>query len=90
MAETYSELEQVPHYQVPHYQKLLDFIDLQAQASEASVGPGKKYGNGSKKLSRNQKVVSFAGTADSILTCIVWEPGKHPAYMCAKFKAFAH
>ena len=76
--------------EVPHYKKLLDFIDLRAQASEASVGPGKKFGNGSKNLSGNQKVVSFAGTADSIPICIVCESGKYLFYMCAKFKAFSH
>ena len=34
--------------------------------------------------------MSFAGTADSIPTCVVCESGKHPIYMCAKFKAFPH
>ena len=76
--------------EILHYHKLLDFNELRAQASGASAGPGNKFGDGSKKLSSNQKVVSFAGTADTIPTCIVCKSGKHPVYMCAKFKAFSH
>lgn len=59
--------------EVPHFQKLLDFIDLRAQASEASSSePNKKSGSGSKKFPRNSTIVSLAGTADPGSTCVVW------------------
>ena len=76
--------------EVPHYQELLEFIDLRARASEASADSGKKSGGGNKKFTGGQRVASFAGTADTTPTCVFCKSGKHPLYMCIKFKNLPH
>ena len=67
---------------VPHYDELLSFIDLRAQASETSCPTRKKPSN---------KVMSFATNTSAISNnCVVCKNEKHPLYTCAKFKAFSH
>ena len=72
---------------VPHYQKLLEFINLRAQASETPTS-GQR---GTKNSSSAKPVASFAANADEIGTnCILCKNEKHPLYVCVRFKALAH
>ena len=64
---------------VPHYEELLEFIDLRAQASETSCTTQRK-----KQLSR---VTLFTANACSNCVC---KTEKHPLYVCPKFKALSH
>ena len=66
---------------VPHYDELLSFIDLRAQASEASCSTRKRP---------SSKVTSFAANTSSSNNCVVCKTVKHPLYACAKFKALSH
>ena len=79
---------------VPHYQELLDFIDLQAQASETScTTQNKKLPRNDQHLRRShgKTVTSFATSSDSTDgNCVVCKAEKHPLYICAKFKSLPH
>ena len=72
-----------PSPDVPHYEKLLEFVDLRAQASETSCAtPKKKLPN---------RVTSFAANTNSSgNNCVVCKTEKHPLYVCAKFKSLPH
>ena len=65
-----------------HYNELLDFINLRAQASECLP---------SKKPSYSKPITSFAANAsDSSPSCIVCKTEKHPLYACPRFKLLPH
>ena len=86
---------------VPHYQKLLDFINLRAQASEASPSEPSKRPHVPKNdprsisIKRNanpsKPVASFTASADTAASnCILCKTERHPLYICAKFRALTH
>ena len=81
---------------VPHYQKLLEFINLRAQASETPTcnykGPQRNESHYSKKNAPSSKpVASFtASAADSAVNCILCKNDKHPLYACTRFKSLSH
>ena len=84
---------------VSPYQELLEFIDLRAQASEASTSePTKKATKNESRpafvkrgLHPSQPVASHAASADSSSgICILCKSDKHPLYTCTKFKALPH
>ena len=68
---------------VPHFEKLLEFIDLRAQASETSCATHKKK--------PPNRVTSFAASTNSFgNNCVVCKTEKHPLYICAKLKSLPH
>ena len=80
--------QDIPGY--PHYGKLLDFLDLRAQASEASSS------NVKKSLSRiddclkrgvNKQITSFATNTSNVSnpSCLC-ETEKHSLFTCPQFK----
>ena len=75
--------------EVLHYQKLLEFINLRAQASEPSIMEHSKKpryeATSAKKFSK--PIASFAGTASPVVSCVVCESGNYPLY---EFKALSH
>ena len=78
---------------VPHYRKLLEFINLSAQASETPL-PNRKR-NESHTMRNNAQttnpVTSFTTNAsDSTADCVLCKGEKHPLYACVRFKALAH
>ena len=81
---------------VPRYLKLLEFINLQAQASEASTSEHKRaprIEDHSKKVTTTGKpIAAFTTTAgDSAANpCVLCKTEKHPLYACGKFKALPH
>jgi hypothetical protein len=76
---------------VPHYQDLLGFLDLRAQASETSLpSTGRRTKRDPRKKS-NETVTSFVANPVSGGThYILCEADKHPLYVCAKFKSLGH
>ena len=69
------------------YRKLLEFINLRAQASETPM-PSQR---GMKNSSSARPVTSFTVHAGETGTnCILCKNEKHPLYICVRFKAFAH
>ena len=86
--------------EVPHYQHLLEFVDLLAQASETSTTEQAK-GSSRVGLSVPKKstmpnrpqLTSFITSTSSQTgnNCIVCNDGsKHPLYACSRFKALSH
>ena len=81
--------------EVPHFKKLLEFLDMRAQASEVSVPeygkkPKSEGYNGRKPFIPSKPIASFAGVADPMATCVVCKSGKHPVYACPKFRSLTH
>ena len=75
---------------VPHYQKLLDFIDLRAQASEVSASDAVRKPKVDTYQVKKPYFKSVASHADPVPPCIVCKSEKHPLYICQKFKYFPH
>ena len=82
---------------VPHYQDLLEFINLRAQASETSVSesakkqPRHESSSARKPFSSTKPVTLFATNTDSNPSqCVACETEKHPLYTCTKFKSMPH
>ena len=72
---------------VPHYQKLLELINLRAQASETPTLTQRP----TKGPSPTKSVASFAANADDTnVHCPLCKNKKHPLYACARFKALSH
>ena len=68
------------HTDVPDYQELLNFLNLRAQAAEASTEK--------KRVSKpmNSMVMSAASTDN----CISCGTEKHQLYACSKFRSLSH
>ena len=81
---------------IPHYNKLLEFINLRAQASESLSVPRK--GSTPSNASSNRKpslshkpVTSFATNASGPShNCVVCKTEKHPLYACQQFRLLPH
>ena len=78
--------------EVPHYHKLLEFINLRAQASETSLlEAGKKSRSDTNPTKKSTKAIaSFATTAQPLINCVVCNASKHPLYACPRFKVMSH
>ena len=82
--------------EVPHYQELLTFINLRAQASEGSATAAikrvKSEPTPSKKTPTiGRSVASFASNHDTVSSqSILCQNEKHPLYVCPKFKSLSH
>ena len=79
--------------EVPHYHKLLEFVNLRTQASETSISePNQKSRSDvrSTKKFTTKPIASFASTAEPLLNCVICNTSKHPLYACPKFKAMTH
>ena len=80
------------HSKVPHFTKLLEFLDLRAQASESSAPEFNKRRQlenvPSKRNPPPRSVTSFTATVDD--SCVVCKVNKHPLYACQKFKSLPH
>ena len=78
---------------VPHYNELLDFINMRTQASESlPVAPRGSTPFFSKKQHFSSKpIASFAADASaSSPNCVVCKTEKHPLYACPRFKSLPH
>ena len=80
--------------EVPHYQDLLDFLNLRAQASETLAGPSKRNAASfpSKKATPFGKVTSFTATSteSNRSHCVICTSGRHPLYACPSFRMMTH
>ena len=82
---------------VPHYQDLLDFLNLRAQATESTVADtsNKRLKHDTpctkKGFTPGGAVASHATSTDlSSSQCILCKPNKHPLYACPRFKEMPH
>ena len=78
---------------IPHYQELLDFVNLRAQAAEASSSDGPRRSlrsnNTGKRVST--PITSNTASADTNLaTCIACKAERHPLFVCPRFKSLSH
>ena len=76
---------------VPHYQELLDFINLRAQASETSTTKLPK-GELKNNFHAGKPLPSFVTTTDNseMPVCVLCKPEKHLLFNCIKFKELPH
>ncbi len=73
----------------PHYNDLLDFLDLRAQASETSSSELKK--RHSSRQANPRSATSFAANAqETPANCSLCKTQKHPLYACPLFKVLPH
>ena len=82
---------------VPHYQELLEFINLRAQASKAPLTELTRKqvkhepSSAKRSFSPSKPVALFAANTDSIPSqCVACNAEKHPLYVCSKFKSMPH
>lgn len=70
---------------IPHYEKLLEFLDLRAQASESlTTEPKKQF----SKRQNGKPVMFFVTNMSELATnCILCKGEKHPMYICPQFKS---
>ena len=76
---------------VPHYDELLEFLNLRAQACETCTSDTKSTprsdAHPNKKSQSNKPVASFAvSTSESVLGCILCKPEKHPFICLSSFQ----
>ena len=79
---------------VPHFQDLLDFMNLRAQASETSSSENRKPSKDEvrKNFQSSKQVTSFATNTDTfeIQVCVLCKPERHLLFNCNKFKKLPH
>ena len=83
---------------VPHYLKLLEFLDLRARASETSMTESRRekivHRNESPKgtSAPRRPITSYAVSANTQFPnqCVACNHEKHPLYSCSKFKSLPH
>ena len=80
---------------VSHYEDLLKFLNLRAQASENSVSDKKQHKNDThlmKPFGHNEMISSHAAHAvdSGVGVCVACKTEKHPLYACSKYKSLAH
>ena len=79
---------------VPHYTKLLEFLNLRAQASESASSESRKSTKNDHPLAKRRlpnRATSFiASTSGTASSCVLCKSEKHPLYACTRFKAMSH
>ena len=80
---------------VPHFDDILEFVNLRAQASESAASDHARRAksenqHGKKSFPPTQPVASFAASADPANNCVVCKTNKHPLYACTKFRSLSH
>lgn len=80
---------------VPHYTRLLEFLDLRAQASETCATETTRNPRNdthpTKRSPIDRSVASFATNASvPVANCILCTSEKHPQYACPCFKSLSH
>ncbi len=74
---------------LPHYHKLLEFVNLRAPASEAPISEtNKKIRSDVNSARRYTRPI--ATIAEPFVNCVVCNASRHPAYICPNFKAMTH
>ena len=74
--------------EVPHYMEFLEFVDLRARASEATIREGQRrqYQTVPNKGSAPTRT-TYAANVDIKDSCVVCKAIKHPLYTCRKFRS---
>ncbi len=72
---------------VPHYKRLLEFLDLRAQASETCSLTQERRGGANirKRTPRSQLMLEMYLNQQQIVSFV-----RHPLYACPKFKSLPH
>ena len=74
------------HTEVPDYQHILEFIDLRAQASEASLSEANCAKKHHRRSQPDKVLSSFVSATDSSAdSCVLCKNEEHQLYMCPKF-----
>ena len=74
---------------IPHYDDLLEFLNLRAQASETCSNEPKK--SHFSKKTNPRSATSFAANAQEVTSdCFLYKTLKHPLYSCPQFRSLPH
>ena len=71
---------------VPHYMQILEFLDLRARASEATLREVQKRQSSNVPARTNMRTTYMTSVDTS---CIICGGSKHPVYACKKFKSMS-
>ena len=74
----------------PHYNDLLDFLDLRAQASETCSNELRKVQPPRKSTPRSAMAFSANAQETTLSNCSLCKTTKHPLYACPRFKLLPH
>ena len=72
---------------MPHYAKILDFIDLRARASENTLHEVQKRHSSNVPTKTSMTKTMYVTNMDT--SCMVCGAGKHPLYTNRKFKSMS-
>ena len=72
---------------MPHYAKIVDFIDLRARASENTLHEVQKGHSPNVPTKTSTLKTTYVSSMDT--SCMVCGAGKHPVYACRKFKSMS-
>ena len=81
---------------VPHFNTLLEFINVRTQASETSISghkvPSRNDAHPTRKPPTSSKpMASFAASATGPANgCVLCKTDKHPLYACPRFRSLSH
>ena len=79
---------------VPHYLKLLEFLNLRAQSSETCSHTQERRSGRfeyKKPFTSLKRIPAHAGNvSEPNAVCVVCKVEKHPLYACSKFKSLSH
>ncbi|XP_064386059.1 uncharacterized protein LOC135334711 [Halichondria panicea] len=76
---------------IPHYSKILNFLDLRGQASETCSTDAKKHPRFDQKKFNARTVTSHTSSAtDATPKCPHCKTQRHPVYVCPQFKSLPH
>ena len=81
---------------VPHYEKLLEFVNLHSQATETFISERKRSSQVEAHSARRNQVTSkpvasfAANAADPAASYVLSKTDKHPLYSCSCFKSLPY
>ena len=79
---------------IPHYTKLLEFLNLRAQASESAPSELRRIQRANNSASRkrlpSQSMSLLTNVSETTPSCVLCKTEKHPLYACTRFKNLSH
>ena len=79
---------------IPYYTKLLNFLNLSAQASEYATSESKRNQRAnnfpSRKRLPSHSTSLVTNVSETTPSCVLCKMGKHPLYACTRFKTPSH
>ena len=75
---------------IPHYDDLLKFLNLRAQASETCSNETRRYHPMRKPFLKSATSFATNTSSSDVPNCSLCKTQKHPLYVCPQFKLLSH